>query len=393
MVNSLPDQPMNVWLKKMKLMANVLVGAVLVHGVFAYPATEFRPGTAPPPADCGSFRSPAKTVTEDDTLIGSFREFLEKSIGLSRAEMQSVIAGRPVARLVKTKTKDEVAIFGIVRINAPLELFIEKYRDIVVFERGPGVHGGGRFHSPPVLSDVATLQFDDKELKEIPKCKSGDCTIKLSDRTMQALQQQVDWTSPRAMIQAQAVIRQAFVDYVDNYQKIGDKALSVYNDQDKPQAIHEGLHRLLQNSANVFEYDAELADYLEKYPEEKPSDTEDIFYWQKAEFGLKPVVRASHIVIHRNQRENYFTYAIASKMLFASHYFRAALELKSIVPDSARPDAKSFYLVCLNRSLVDGLTGFKGRLIRGTVVQKSRKSLAGYLLNTKQRIEAAQKAR
>jgi hypothetical protein len=215
----------------------------------------------------------------------------------------------------------------------------------------------------------------------------------LSDRTIQSLNQQVDWTSPRATIQAQSLIRQAFVDYVKNYQKIGDEALSVYNDQDKPQAIHEGLHRLLRNSSSVFEYDTELANYLEKYPQERPSDTEDIFYWQKAEFGLKPVIRASHVVIHRNQRENYVTYTIGSKMLFASHYFRAALELKSIVPDSATPDAKSFYLVCLNRSLVDGLTGFKGRLIRGTVVQKSRKSLAGYLLNTKQRIEAAQKAR
>lgn len=236
---------------------------------------------------------------------------------------------------------------------------------------------------------MAALQIDDEDLKEIPQCRAGDCAIKLSDRAMQSLRQQIDWTSPQAGSQAQAVIRQAFVDYVANYQQIGDAALSVYNDKDKPQAIRDGLHQLLQNSLHLFQYDPQLANYLEKYPQERPPDTEDIFYWQKAEFGLKPVVRASHLVIHRHQHENYVTYAIAAKMLLASHHFRAALELKSLVPDTAAPDAKSFYLVCLNRSFVDGLTGVKGAMIRETVKKRSRDSLARYLVSVKQRIEVA----
>jgi hypothetical protein len=87
--------------------------------------------------------------------------------------------------------------------------------------------------------------------------------------------------------------------------------------------------------------------------------------------------------------ESTVTYAIASKMLFASRYFGAALELKSVVPDTASTDSKTFYLVCLNRSFVDGLTGFRGALIRGTVLKKSRQSLAGYLAGVKQKLESA----
>jgi hypothetical protein len=41
----------------------------------------------------------------------------------------------------------------------------------------------------------------------------------------------------------------------------------------------------------------------------------------------------------------------------------------SVLPDSAGPDSKSFCLVCLNRPFVDGRTGFKGGLIRGTVLK------------------------
>jgi hypothetical protein len=349
----------------MKPIAITLVTAALVHVLVAYPPT-------------GS-----------GEMSGYLRDYLEKNIGLTGPEIQSVIAARPVAKLLATNTKDEVAIFGIVKIHAPQELFIEKFRNIEAFERGPGVQGTGRFHSPPMLNDVTALPIDNKVLKEISDCRPGDCAVKLSDRAMQSLRRQINWSSPQAASQARAVIRQAFVDYVANYQKIGDEALSIYNDQDKPQSIRDGFRRLLQNSTNFFQYDWALANYLQKYPREKPSDTEDIFYWQKAEFGLKPIVRASHLVIHRNQQGNFATYAIASKMLFASHYFRSALELKHLIPDPAAAGAKSFYLVCLNRSFVDGLTGVKGALIRGTVTRRSRQALAGYLADIKRKTEAA----
>jgi hypothetical protein len=356
-----------------RLLASALVTAALVLGLFAYPTTQ--------------------PAAQNDAMPTPLRAFLEKEMGLTAPEMQSVIAGRPVAKLLWTKTEDEVALFGVVRIHAPQELFIAKFRDITAFESGKGVLSIGRFHSPAALSDVAGLQIDQKDLKEIPQCKPGDCDIKLSDRAMQSLRQQIDWNSPQAAGQSQPVIRRAFVDYVANYQKIGDAALAVNFDQDKPQSIREDFRRLLQNSSHLFQYEPQLANYLEKYPQARPAVTEDIFYWQKAEFGLKPVVRASHLVIHRRQQGSDVRYAIASKMLLASHYFRAALELKSLAPDGASPGGKSFYLICLNRSFVDGLTGVKGALIRGTVKSRSRDSLARYLGGVKQKIEAANSGR
>jgi plasmid stabilization system protein ParE len=348
-----------------RLLASALVTAVLGLGSLAYP------------------------VTQSDPMNPPLRAFLEKEMGLSAMEMQSVIDGRPVAKLLGTRTEDEVALFGVVRIHAPQDLFITRFRDITAFESGKGVLGIGRFHSPPTLSDVTALQIDQKDLKEIPRCQPGDCMLKLSDSAMQSLRQQVDWTSPQAANQAQTLIRRAFVDYVANYQKIGDAALAVNNDRDKPQAIREDFRRLLQHSSHLFQYEPQLANYLEAYPQARPPGTEDIFYWQNAEFGLKPVVRASHLVIQRRHQGSEVTYAIASKMLFASHYFRAALELKSLARDNAAPGEKSFYLICLNRSFVDGLTGVKGGLIRGTVKSRSRDSLTRYLASVKQKIEAA----
>ncbi len=81
--------------------------------------------------------------------------------------------------------------------------------------------------------------------------------------------------------------------------------------------------------------------------------------------------------------------AIASKMLYASHYFHTALELKFLVKDSARPDAEGFYLLSLNRSRSDGLTGFTGHIVRHTGEKRGRDSLQGFLATAKQRVEAA----
>jgi len=113
------NQPALAWLKKTKLIASVLAAVMSIPSLLAYP------------------------TAENDTLSTPLLEFLQKQIGLTPTEIKSLIAARPVAKLLKTKRNDEVAIFGIVRINAPQELFIEKFRDIVAFESGKGIHGVG----------------------------------------------------------------------------------------------------------------------------------------------------------------------------------------------------------------------------------------------------------
>ena len=54
---------------------------------------------------------------------------------------------------------------------------------------------------------------------------------------------------------------------------------------------------------------------------------------------------------------------IASKMLYASHYFWTALETRALIPDTSR--GSGFWFITVNRSRSDGLSGFVGRLIRG----------------------------
>jgi hypothetical protein len=76
--------------------------------------------------------------------------------------------------------------------------------------------------------------------------------------------------------------------------------------------------------------------------------------------------------------------AIANKMLYASHYFWTALELRVLVPDATRG---GFWFVSVNRSRSDGLTGFVGGLIRGKVRGEAEKGMLAALKITKSKME------
>jgi len=74
-------------------------------------------------------------------------------------------------------------------------------------------------------------------------------------------------------------------------------------------------------------------------------------------------------------------------MLWASHYFRTALEFRLLVPVKTSDGKPALYCVVLQRSYVDGLTGLKGRLIRGPIMSRTVSSMQGYLSSIKKKLE------
>jgi hypothetical protein len=72
-------------------------------------------------------------------------------------------------------------------------------------------------------------------------------------------------------------------------------------------------------------------------------------------------------------------------MLYASHYFWTAIELRVLLRDAAREDG--FWFVNVNRSRSDGLGGFVGSLIRGRVRSEAENGMRAALAITKARME------
>jgi len=175
------------------------------------------------------------------------------------------------------------------------------------------------------------------------------------------------------------------VDDVREYLKSGNAALGEYHDRKPPLRKADEFHSLLRESPYIHEYAPEFYRYLEQYPDEQLSGVENFIYWSKENFGLKPVVSLTHVTIYRRKQDP-GSVLIASKQIYASHYFDSSLGLTALVE---LPGAQGIYLMYLNRSRVDALRGRLGRMKRSVISRELRSGTEENLRIIKRRLETA----
>jgi hypothetical protein len=313
--------------------------------------------------------------------------FFKNNIKLTDKEVRTIQQGTPVTKILETPVKNEVAVFGAVWVNAPTEDFVERQMDIENFETGDAVLAIKKLSDPPKLEDFATLEIPEEDLEDIRDCKVGDCEVKIDEPALVRLQKEIDWSAPDAHDKANALIRKMNVEAMDTYRKGGDKAFAAYRDKKRPTFLDKEFDGLLANSPYLMKYVPEFHRYLDEYPDAELPGSKEFIYWALNKFGLKPTFRISHVVVYPIPYGDKTEYVIGSKMLYSSHYFHSALELKFLVTDDLRPNAKGYYLVSLNRSRSDGLTGFFGGIVRSAASKEARKGLSTFLEVGKQMLE------
>jgi hypothetical protein len=168
--------------------------------------------------------------------------------GFSAADLRTLNAGEAVVKALDTPVRQELAHFGVVHIDAPTGLFVDRCGDIERFESGPGVLQIGRFGSPPRLKDLASLTLPAKDVTALARCRPGDCNVKLSAAAMTRFRNQVNWSSPNAALQANEVAREMILDLVHAYQADGNAALGHYHDGAEPLSVAEQFRALLTSS-------------------------------------------------------------------------------------------------------------------------------------------------
>ena len=181
---------------------------------------------------------------------------------------------------------------------------------------------------------------------------------------------------------ADAVMRRVSYDLVTGYLEKGNEQLAVYRDNSRPTIVASEFRSLVDQMPALTPSIPDLRRYLLGYPTITLPGATSFLYWQETQFGLKPTIRMSHLVIDDGPRQT----VVASKMLYASHYFWTALELRVLLPDPAR--GAGFWLVTVNRSRSDGLSGFTGRVIRGRVRSEVEEGTRAALTATTAKLES-----
>jgi hypothetical protein len=310
-----------------------------------------------------------------------FREF----VGLNEDQIGAIRSGKAVAKVVESRTPDEVFVFGSVYVQASPEKYIELASDVDALRKLPGYLAIQSFSDPPQLLDLESFALERQDIEELKNCKVGHCEVQLPTEAMEGFKQSIDWSAPDVASKVNHLARQMAFQALLNYMNGGNTALGVYRDKNHPAAVAETFETLITRLSALPMYLPELNEYLLEYPKAKSDKVQSGFFWEEVNFGLKPTFRIVQRVVYRGTNPSDPAYAIAEKQLYASHYFEAALDLTVCVRDAQRP---GFYLITVKGSKQAGLTGLKGSIVRKVAVDKARSSLERVLSTINQRLES-----
>ena len=307
-------------------------------------------------------------------------EYVRTHVKLTSAEETQLRQGQPVTKLLEADPSVEVSVFGAIWIQAPVSRYVAAVKDIENFEKGENFLVTKRLSNPPRLEDFAQMKLPPEDIEDLKACEVGSCELKVSEPGLARFKQTIDWSKPTASADVDRLFRTISLEFVNGYLKGGNAQLAVYRDSSRPTFVAQELAGMINAMPELTTYLPELKHYLLNYPKATLPKGESFLYWQEAKFGLKPTIRINHVAISEQPTH----VVVLTKMLYASHYFWTAIELRVLVPDAARG---GFWFATVNRSRSDGLSGFVGSLIRGKVRSEAESGMLAALKVTKTKLE------
>jgi len=328
--------------------------------------------------------APVTRVTKADKANEPY-QFFREFVGLSEDQIGALRSGKAVAKVVESRTPDEVFVFGAVYVKASPESYLKLASDVDALRRLPGYLAIQTFSDPPQLSDLESFTLENQDIEELKNCKEGHCEVQLPTEAMEGFKQSIDWSAPDVADRVNHLARQMALQALLNYMNGGNTALGIYRDKKRPAAVAETFETLITRLGALPVYLPDLNEYLLEYSKTKSDNLQAGFYWEKVNFGLKPTFRIVQRLVYRGASASGPVYAVAEKQLYASHYFETALDLTVCVKDAQR---SGFYIITVKGSKQAGLTGLKGSIVRKVAVDKARSSLGQLLMMTKQKLES-----
>jgi len=309
--------------------------------------------------------------------MAEFQQVLREKGSFDEPDFAAMHLNQPVVRLAPATDKREIAVTGLVNIHAGPEEFLRSYRDSMMRKSNAAILEIGGFSREPALADLEGLTLETGDIDDLKECVTGDCKVKLSAPMIERFRREIDWTAPDYQLRVTNLFKDMLLAYIKDYRSRGEAALIEYND--KRDSISVASEQRALSSATG---------YLNSFLADKKSDLqllEEVMVWSKIKFGLKPVIAVNHISIYKRNGDVGPQVLVASKQIYANHYFNAFLALTAFV--NVPGATNSSYLVYENRSRADGLEGPFGKLKRGVVEKKALDGLRGIIAHSKASLE------
>jgi hypothetical protein len=89
------------------------------------------------------------------TSIEEFRTVLDDKAGFTADDFSTLERGEMVIKLLPV-IKREVAVCGVVRLQAPARVIAKAFQDNMTQQNGKSILATGKFSNPPTLADLET---------------------------------------------------------------------------------------------------------------------------------------------------------------------------------------------------------------------------------------------
>ena len=319
------------------------------------------------------------STTWAQTSITEFQKILAEKASFQETDFAALQANQPVVRLAPVSDKREIAVAGLVNIGAGADEFLRSYRDSMLRKSNAAILEIGSFSNQPVIADLESLTLETRDIEDLKDCVAGDCQVKLSAAMIERFRNEIDWNAPDYALKVTILFKQMLSAYVSDYRTRGEAALIQYNDKQNEINLASEQRALSQASGYINGVLSDSTAGLQLI--------EDAIVWSKIKFGLKPVIAVNHITIYKRDREVGPQILIASKQIYASHYFHASLALTAFV--TVPGASQGAYLVSENRSRADGLEGPLGKIKRGVVEKKALEGLRSILVHSQLKLDGS----
>jgi hypothetical protein len=295
--------------------------------------------------------------------------FLRQSIGLDSVQLALVERGQGVVKVLETRDRRDVALFGIITADAPREAYIAQVRDFQNSLRTPTRARLGIFSNPASAADVAAVTISPRDVADMKDCRPGDCVVKLPATDMQRIREGTNWSADDLQAQLSAYARRRLVEYVTDYRARGDSAMAIYDDRGNLN-VHASaaFAGLLAESPYVYQNVPSLGRYLSAYPRDTLAGATEVLFWSEDVMPrLRPILSVTHQVVYTPPELPGVT-LVAAKQIYANHYFEAALDLTCIVDRQGSAGRPGSYILVLRRYRFDnmpsgGLLNIRGRAV------------------------------
>jgi hypothetical protein len=313
--------------------------------------------------------------------LSTARSVLRPYIRATDSEMRRIDVGNAVTRTLQSADGREVTTVGAIRVNCTADTFLARVRDIERFKSGEYLLQIGRFDRQPSPENVSALVVDD-DRAGLRTCRPGSCSWRLPAKAIEHLRATIPWGAKNEAEVANAEIRSLLVAEAAAYVAGGSAALADYADDDGQLSRAAAFKGLARSSPFGSEYQADVFDFLERYPAVSNPEIESILYWSRERFGLKPMLGITHTAILRRGDVVVF----ASKQVFTNHYFDGSLGMSVYV---AEPGTSYGYVTYMNRTRVEGLHGPMAPLVRSIAARRGRDGLEKTLLEVRRKLEVS----